>query len=510
MHPKLRAFLVANGLRADATEQQAWEYYKQIQAGGISYVGPERAEVPAQNGAQGESGSDGAQGADQARQAALDGQQPDPEAIAAATRQALADERQRVAEIEDICAHAGMDAQAIRQLVLTGATVDAARKAVLDHLRSSNQPFGAGAGQAQVGVEARDKFRSAALDGMLLRCGHRLEKPADGAREFRGMSLIDIVRECLEQAGVSTRGMDPRAISSRAMASLSSSDFPSLLGAFVNKTLLAAYTEAPATWRPLVAVSSATDFKAKHAVKLSSAPDLLPLNENGEYVHADLKDSKESYQVTTVGRVIRLTRQMIINDDLSGFNRVAQMFGAAAKRFENRTVYGLITGNANMSDGYPLFNAKHNNIVAGAALGTESLKAARTAMRTKKGIHGEALDVQPAFLLIPAALETDAEVLLRSTALPTGTFSSGVFNPWAGKLTPIADPLIDAIKSDCWYLFASPSQYPVIEVAWLMGDEQPFIDEEIDFNTDALGIKVRHDFGAGVVDYVGALYNPGV
>lgn len=487
MHPRLRQFLEANGLRADATEQQAWEYYKQLQADGVAYNGEERAEaapvapVPT------------------AVPAAID---------PAAIDRALATDRARTAAIEDICGRAGMPPQQIRALVLSGATVDTARQQAFDHLAGQSPPIGAGAGQRlELGAEARDKFRAAALDGMLLRCGHRLEKPADGARDFRGMRLLDVIRESLEMAGERTPGMDPRVLVSRALAPASTADFANLLGALVNKTLIGAYMEAPATWRPLVAVSDASDFKTKYAIKLSGAPDLADLNENGEYQTADLSDSRESYAVSTKGRIIRLTRQMIINDDLGGFNRIAAAFGFAARRFENATVYGRITANANMSDGQALFSGAHNNTLTAAALSADSLAVARAKMRAQTGMKGEKLDVQPAFLLASPTLETAAEILLRSASLPTGTMSSGVFNPWAGKLVPITDPLIS--DTNAWYLFASPNQYPVLEVAWLMGDEQPFIDEEIDFASDSLGIKVRHDFGCGVVDHVGAVYNEG-
>lgn len=489
MHPKLRAFLEANGLRAEATEAEAWEYHKQLAADGVAYNGQERAD---------------------------DDPQPEPKraapaeppvGVAAQIAAALAADRQRAAEIEEVCTVAGMEPEQVRALIASGATVDSARKAALDHLKANSLPIGSGAGRAQVGAESRDKFRSAALDGMLMRCGHQLDKPADGARDFRGMRLLDIVRESLELSGVRTRGMDPRTLASRALAPASTSDFPNLLSGLVNKSLIAAYNEAPATWRPMVAVSEATDFKTKHAIKLSGSPDLLALNENGEYRTADLSESSETYAVATRGRIIRLTRQMIINDDLGGFNRVAQMFGAAARRFENSVVYGLITANGAMSDGQNLFSAAHNNLLGAAALSAYNLAIARAAMRRQTGKNGEVLDVQPAFLLTGPEKETDAEILLRSPALPTGTMSSGVYNPWAGKLTPISDALIT--DPDAWYLFALPSQYPVIEVAWLMGDQAPFIDDEVDFASDSLGIKVRHDFGAGVVDWVGAQYNAG-
>ena len=423
-------------------------------------------------------------------------------------RQALQEERARVDQITDICRHVGLAEDAIRELIVSGQSVDAARKAAMDHLRAGNQPIGPGTGGSlQVGLEAGEKFRAAALDGLLIRSGHQVDQPAPGATDFRGMRLLDIVRESLELSGTRTRGMDPRALAGRALTPASTSDFPDLLAALVNKTLLASYTEAPATWRPLVAVSDASDFKQKHAVKLSSVPDLLPMNEHGEYRTAELTDSRESYAVTTRGRIIRLTRQMIINDDLGGFTRIARGFGFAARRWENQTVYGLITGGALMSDGLPLFDAGHNNTLQAAALGADSLSDARAQMRQQVGMAGELLDVTPQFLVAGADLETTADIILRSASLPILNMSSGAHNPWAGKLTPITDPLI--ASPIAWYLFASPSQYPVIEVAWLMGDQQPFVDDEVDFASDSLGVKVRHDFGAGIVDWVGAVFNPG-
>lgn len=498
MHPKLRAFLIQNGLRAEATEAEAWEYHKQLQAGGVSYVGPERAETPA-------APATPEPVTPRAEPATVLATAPDPtEAI----NRALAADRQRAAEIEDVCAVAGMDAQAIRSLVISGATVDAARKAALDHIRTNATPFGPGAGSgAHVGLEAPEKFRAAALDGLLLRCGQSIEKPAAGAREFRGMRLLDIVRECLEMGGVRTRGMDPRAIASRALTAASTSDFANLLGALVNKTLIGAYNEAPATWRVLVARSDASDFKTKYAIKLSGSPDLATKGENGEFQTAEFSDSKESYGLSTRGRIVRLTREMIINDDLGGFNRISTAFGFAARRWENSVVYGLITANGNMSDGNALFSSAHNNTLTAAALSADSLGTARAKMRRQTGMNGEKLDIQPAFILTGPELETTAEILLRSAALPNASMSAGVYNPWSGKLTPVSDPLIT--DTNAWYLFANPAMYPVIEVAWLMGEEQPYIEEEPIFAADAIGILVRHDFGAGVVDHVGAVYNEG-
>jgi hypothetical protein len=56
-------------------------------------------------------------------------------------------------------------------------------------------------------------------------------------------------------------------------------------------------------------------------------------------------------------------------------------------------------------------------------------------------------------------------------------------------------------SSKAWYLLADPNDLPVIEVAFLNGQESPTIETaEADFNV--LGIQARgfHDFGASLQD----------
>jgi len=502
MHPKLRAFLLANGLRADATETEAWEFHKQLQADNIMYNGPERSEQ------------------DQQGQRA-DGQVPATQVVAttpvqtvvdqAAIDRAIAADRQRSADIEDVCTRAGMDAKAISGLVLSGATVDAARTAAFNHLTANSPPLGAGAGQRlQVGAESRDKLRAAVTDGLLLRVGQRLTKPAEGAREFRGRTLVEIVRETMIAAGVNVRGLSNREMLSRALGSVSQSDLPNIFAAVVNKVLLNAYAEWPQTWRPFVAIGGANDFRDMHALRLSGAPDLKGMNENGEYQTAEFSDAGEKYRVIRKGIKVPYTFEMIINDDTRALTRTPTLFGAAAKRMEGDAVYSLITSNGNMSDGKAVFHADHNNLGTAAALAAETLDTGRSAMRMQTGMAGEAIDAEPAFLLTPVALETKSDILLRSAAYPVANFSEGVKNPtWMGKLTPIADPHLDRSSLTAWYLLCHPNMVPFIEASWLEGDEQPFVDEQMDFNSDGIIYKVRHCFGAGLVDWVGAYKNPG-
>jgi len=309
-----------------------------------------------------------------------------------------------------------------------------------------------------------------------------------------------------------SRDQIARAVLRQAAAGgFSTDDFTSIFLDVANKSMLKAYQEAPNTWRPFVNVVSASDFKTIYGVNLSEAPGLELVNEWGEYKSGGLSDKQESYSVATYGKILYLTRQMIVNDDLRAFTRLPQLMGAAARRKEGDLVWAKITGNPTMNDGTALFHADHSNLESTNAglLTTDNLSAGRVAMRKQAGPGGATLDLQPRFLLVPVAQETDAEVILRSTALPETNYSQGVYNPWANRLTPIAEPRLDNNSAKAWYLVADPAQIDTIEVAYLDGREEPFTDEEVQFERDAVGYKIRHDFGCGVMDHRGLYKNPG-
>ena len=159
-----------------------------------------------------------------------------------------------------------------------------------------------------------------------------------------------------------------------------------------------------------------------------------------------------------------------------------------------------------------MFHAGHGNLETVEAnkgvVDTDNLSAARAAMRKQTGPGGATLDLQPRHLIVPVAQATSAEVILRSAANPQENMSSGVYNPWQA-LTPIAEPRLDQASTKAWYLAADTNQIDTIEVAFLGDVDEPFIEQERVFNRDAVGFKIRHDFGCGVMNYRGLFKNPG-
>jgi len=434
------------------------------------------------------------------------------DAVNKATQQALQQEYKRQDEIREAVRLAGYGPEVADEHIRSGEGVDQVRKNLFERMTKEAPPMGAG--RISVGEHDQDKFRAAVTSGLLARSGVREEKPAPGYETWRSASVEQVARECLERMGVRARTLSKdqvaREILKRA-GGASTDDFPSIFLDVANKNLLKAYREAPATWRPWVNVVSATDFKTIHGVSLSEAPDLELIDENGEYKYGALADRQESYSVGTYGKLLHLTRQMIVNDDMRAFTRLPRMFGAAARRKEADIVYSLLTSNPTMSDGNSLFSSSHNNVASDTGNVTQArLSEGRKIMRQQTGPNGAILDLQPAFLLTPVAQQTDAEVLLRSTMLPeSGSYAMTDYNPWANALRPIAEPRLDNDSEDTWYLVADPSQADTIEVAFLDGNEAPYVEEQEEFHRDGISYKVRHDFGAGAMEWRSFFRNPG-
>lgn len=495
MNKRLKEFLERRGLKADATEQEAWAFLEQLDVkdAELNEAGLTKQDL--------EKPDPASPSADLST----------PPAPAPAPKAELSG--MQVLQLTTMGNGLGLSADEVVKALEGQTDEQAAKLALYQAAAAKDKPFGAG--RIEMGADERDKFRLAAIDGVCARMGVVGDKPSAGYQEFQALTLHELARLCLEREGQSVKGRTKRQLAQDIIrlsgTGVSTSDFASIFMEAAHRVLTRAYTEAPETWRPLVSVVPASDFKNIYGISLSEAPDLDLIGENGEYKTGQLKDNQESYSIGKYGKILSLTLEMIVNDDLRAFSRIPQLLGAAAKRKMADVIYNLILANPNMNDGNAVFSSAHKNLASSgkAPISAAGLTAARKAMRKQTGMNKAILDIQPAFLLVPVAQELDAEVLLRSTALPEDNKSSGVHNPWAGKLTPIAEPRLDANSENAWYLFASPSQIDTIEVAFLDGNEQPYLEENDEFVRDAVSYKCRHIFGAGFMDHRGVYKNPG-
>ncbi len=430
----------------------------------------------------------------------------DAEMIAARARDT---ERERVGTIYDLAGRLHLERSFADDLVKRGVTLDAARSEILDKVATDAEktrvsphvsiPLG--------GRDERVTRRDAVSNALLHRYSPTLFPLSEPAREYRGMTLVEHAREFLSSSGVNVRGMSRDEIATRALHS--TSDFPEVLAAVTGKTLRQAYDAYPRTYVPFCRQVLATDFKAMHRVQLGEAPQLVKVNEGGEFKRGTLAEGRESYRVETYGRVVAVTRQVLINDDLDAFTRIPAMYGTAIATLESDVVWGIILANAAMSDSIALFHQNHGNLANPAtALSVTAIGAARAAMARQTGLDRKTiLNVRPAYLIVPASLELAAEQLVAQNLVPAQT--GNVVPSSIRTLTPISEPRLDAASLTAWYLAANPAQIDTIEYAYLEGQQGAYIETRNGFDVDGVEIKCRLDFGAKAIDWRGLYRNPG-
>jgi hypothetical protein len=303
------------------------------------------------------------------------------------------------------------------------------------------------------GRDATVTRREAISSALLHRYSPTLFPLEDAAREYRGMTLMELARESLETAGANTRGLSRDEVATRALHS--TSDFPEIL---VGRHQQDA---APGLRGLSPHLHAVLPPGARHRLQ-GDAPGparrsaaAAEVGESGEFKRGTLGESKESYKVKTYGRVVAITRQTLINDDLDAFTRIPAMYGNSIAQLESDVVWGIITANPAMADGNALFHTTHKNLAGtGAALDVGSVGAARAAMAKQTGLDKKTvLNVRPAFLIVPASLELKAEQLVAQNLVPAAT--SSVVPQSIRTLAPISEPRLDAASETAWYLAAS-------------------------------------------------------
>lgn len=433
--------------------------------------------------------------------------------------QVVRTERARVAEIRSLAVRhlRGVDGgDALEsQAIESGASVEDFRNKVLEHLASIDRAAGgllnrfapspATPAAAAAGGESRD-FIAASSDALLLRSGVRIAEPHAAARDFRGMSVVDMAAACVQRAGRSLIGETPQGILRRAMSTY---DFPALLGDTLGKALRNGMENEQATHRVWCAVTEAADFRAQSRVILGSAPDLLGVSELGEYQNGPLQEDKSTLIPAKFGRIVSLSWESLLADNLGGFVNIGRSLGQAAMRAEADSIYGALISNSlsgpNLADGIALFDGARNNTVSvstgtGKPLTAAALGAARAKLRRQVNVGGGLLNLAPRTLIVPPERETEAEILVASSTIHRGQASADATTPaWIGALTVVAEPRLE--NADTFYLVADQGSIGTGEIAIV--DDSPHIEEIEEPKRDVFSWKARHAFAAGFVDFRG-------
>ncbi|MBO9674423.1 MAG: hypothetical protein J7577_13330 [Sphingobacteriaceae bacterium] len=455
-----------------------------------------------------------------AQQAGQRSAQPNPPAAAApavvvddtALRSAaVTEERTRVSTITSAFRAANLtDNSVLDGMISRGITADAARIEIIAALEAGQAPA-VRTQHISIGKESIEKKREAMENAIMNRANPSIPLKPE-AREFRGMSLLDMAREAVEDAGGKTRGLSTMEIAQnalnidgrRAAGMHSTSDFPNILGNTVNSSLAREYALQERTFVQWATRGTVKDFKEKSVISTGEFSNFEEVKEGGEYTYATIGEGAEKLRVVKYGKIISLTWESIINDDLGAFSRIPRAIANAAARKQSDIVYDILLNNPKMSDGVALFHATHGNLATGSALDITNIGLLRKLLRNQKGLDKkDFLNLMGKYLLVGPDNEEAALQYASSSFVPTEINKQNV---WKGQFDPIVEPRITGNK---WFLAADNAQIDTVEYAFLEGQPELFTEQRNGFDVDGVEIKARMVFGAKAVDFRGLAYNPG-
>lgn len=429
---------------------------------------------------------------------------------------AIAAERKRFSEINSAVRKAGLKKEVADSFFEKGLKIDEVRKEILDMLSKETNKDATRSAHIEMG---QDLSRAARIEGCTEAVLHRANSKkytlSEKSNQFRYYKMLDVAAECLRNAGTSEfdlKRMNPSDLADRAFHS--TSDFPLILENIVNKSLRDGYELAPRTFTPFVTQRPVADFKTVSSVQAGMGPELLPVAEGGELQAGTIEEGAEKGALESYGRKVRVTRRVIINDDLNALANVPFKMGVQQGNLESKLFWeDIVIGNPTMADGYALFSTQHANLAgAGAAIDVTTLSAGRQAMLSHKDIDGTTpIVVMPEYIAVAPEMLTVAEqyttVLQGNAYSPT---SGSNQNPFLGKLTPIVEPRL-AQATQPWFLLASAGRIPMVEWLVLQGQEGgPISSQYLDNETKGITFDILYDVKFLVVDYRGFYKNPGV
>jgi hypothetical protein len=321
---------------------------------------------------------------------------------------------------------------------------------------------------------------------------------------------------------------------------MTTDDFPSLFGDILDREVLAGFRETPRTFEAYFRVNNQVrDFRERVIFALDGGEGVLDkVGEREEYPEAAVDDSEKArYKVEKYGRVFDLSWETLQNDDLGAFRALPTRLGRAARRSEEKfaTQQFVDASGPHAS----VFTVGNENLVTGEPpLSIEGLRVALADLAAQTDTDGEPIFIETVHLVVPPALEVTANNILNALQLEiTGEVggTSGqkliVANWIRNRMQVHVNRYIPIIASTAngdtsWFLIGDPGvDRPFAEFGRLRGHAEPELwvresnarrigggpvpPEEGSFETDSVRYRVRHVFGATVVEPIMAIASNG-
>lgn len=328
---------------------------------------------------------------------------------------------------------------------------------------------------------------------------NRGEAPTGQAAEVFAQGERALAERLCRNSGISTVGLSDAEVIRRATTT---SDFPIIAGGTFN---LAMRRELDAAASPIAALfgrDTVSTFNAEtRALADWTSLAIADKLEDGHYKHSFIHETGESVQVAIIGGITSKSYELTINAG-SRLGNDGTQFGKrmAAEIADRQVAFVQQASNAGptMKDGNPVFHASRGNIEDFTLDGSTEIKqlmGLRSGMAKRKGVGEVMIGAYPTHWMVHSDFE---ETALRLLAAVQASAVADV-NPLAGKLQVVVEPRL--ADPDISWLVASPARMDGAVRVYLQGQEAPYTDSRINFDTDAVQFKIRHPFGLGWLEW---------
>lgn len=355
----------------------------------------------------------------------------------------------------------------------------------------------------------RSRLRSFSLQQLLMETAHANGYTCRAGEKITQGNLREVLQYCF-----------PPVVQSRLAGGFSTASLPNILGAVANKQILMGYMEEDDTWREIAEIKNVSNFYTQNHYRMLDSLEYEEVGSGGELKHGTLGEESYTTKAKTYGKMLGLTREQIINDDLGAFNDLRTRLGRGAAKKFNNVFWAAFINNSTF------FTSALTNYIEGSTtnLGLDGvglelgIKAARQMTSpSADGTKKVGVGFRPTKLLVPPELEFIAQRLYVSMNVNTGGAASATSVPDANihvnKYRPIvqnrlSDSSYTGYSTTAWYLFGDDMK--PMAVSFLNGQQAPTVEStDADFST--LGILWRgyHDFGCDKSEYLSGVKSKG-
>lgn len=315
--------------------------------------------------------------------------------------------------------------------------------------------------------------------------------------------------------------------------SLTTSDFPLLLGAGFERELVAQYTQATPVWSQYIYRTTVKDFREKALIDLLGGRSILDrVAEAAPYPARSVDESEHKIKVGKFGGRIPITWEMIINDDLDALRDLPNRLSQGALDTEDNLGASLLVDAAGANSAF--FNAGNDNAPAAVPLTMDNLSAAIQTIKSRKDESGRPVVTNRGLVLVvPPELELQALAIVNATEVRSTSGSKTLVggNLLRGRVSVVVDPWLTVIAQDAkaggrWFVLPAPSNpRPALAIGFLRGHETPDLRVKADtgqrvggglvpategsFDFDTIQYRVRHVLGSAHMDPIATYVSDG-